>query len=794
MPRNDPAARGTRRRIAGSAVALAAVLAGLAAGGCRQRADTGFSLDRASRHVRMLAADIGNRPTGTAANRRARDYVVDQLRQAGFDVRVQEAFAEAGPGRTTPVANVIAIKPGRQAEAVALVSHYDSPPESPAAADDGLGVAVCLEAGRVLAERANARYTLLVVITDGEELGLMGARAISAAPEFGRLRAFLNFESIGTRGPARLFQSGPDNFWLARAWAAAARFPAGSSLYTEIYRRLPNGTDFTVLASSGAPGLDFAPTGNSFAYHTPLDTPDRLDPATLDRLGNDAVNLVSALDGVDIAERTRGDGTFFDTAGVAAFAYSVGRERLIAALALVLGLLAAYKAFQATRHEVGMLRVFTSVVWTIFGVAACAGALCLGCWLLRAGRGLQNPWYAQAALVPAFLAAVGLGAWWVVVQLGRALPATVSPSGRPCTVWMIALPVWIALAALTERTVPGAGYLFTIPLLTASALVLGLPMRQDGAGRIVSAVVTVVACALWAPLLWPLAEFLVALFGSLAIPAPVWVLPAFAIAGTITLAPSAAGLVLGRETRVLPASAIGSLLVLAVAGTAWIMAVEPAYTAERPERRTVRYLQDMVQQKSLWEVGTHERDGAPAGPHPSAPQGWQSADQPPALSVRIGPVRGPYRYRARGGGLVAPPLDVRCTMRTIEGTSEAWLETVAVPQLEGTGVVFDLPWGVKPLEASLRGAVRDGRWSATVMPLPASGVTLRVRLSQDDAARLYDGRVTAAVHGVPGGVGWQRLPPWLPQATTVWTARSLFILPWPAPTRIDAAAGTPPGT
>lgn len=274
MLRSELPTRSAQRRIGAGVVCLAVVLA---VPGCRGTEDTGFSSERAAKHVRMLATAFGSRPTGSRANRRAGDYVVNELRQAGFTVRTQEELAHSESGLNTPVRNVIAVRPGRQTEAVALVSHYDSPAESRGAADDGLGVAVCLEAGRVLAARPAPRYTLVIAVTDGEELGLMGARALREAPEFAHVGAFVNFEAVGTNGPARLFQSGPGNSWLARAWAMSAPFPSGSSLFTEIYTRLPNDTDFSILKRSGTPGLDFAPTGNTFAYHTGLDTPARLD-------------------------------------------------------------------------------------------------------------------------------------------------------------------------------------------------------------------------------------------------------------------------------------------------------------------------------------------------------------------------------------------------------------------------------------------------------------------------------------------------------------------------------------
>jgi len=355
----------------------------------------------------MLATAFGSRPAATQANLRARVYLADQLQRAGFAVRLQEAMPDARSRLLTPVVNIIAVRPGRQSETIALVSHYDSPPESRGAADDGLGVAVCLEAGRVLAERASPRYTLLVALTDGEELGLMGARALRQAPEFATVRAYLNFEAVGTSGPARLFQSGPGNSWLPAAWARAAPYPSGSSMLTEIYRRLPNDTDFSILQESGTPGLNFAPTGNTFAYHTRLDTPARLEPATIWTLGENAVRVVEALESVDIRQRTTDEGTYFDVAGWFAVAYSDGMTRILAVVAFVLGLLAAYRSYRAARHEVGFVRVFVSTVWTILGVGAVFGALLLGCYLLQLGTGLQQPWYGQANVFPIFLATAG---------------------------------------------------------------------------------------------------------------------------------------------------------------------------------------------------------------------------------------------------------------------------------------------------------------------------------------------------------------------------------------------------
>ena len=144
-----------------------------------------FSLENARAHVAMLAGTIGSRPIGSPENVRARQYVIDQLRLYGFEVRVQEIDARRPDvGITARVSNIVAVKAGSERGAIALVSHYDSAPEAPGAADDGLGVAVSIEAARVLAARTDARHTLFVLVTDGEESGLMGAAGSVDAETF----------------------------------------------------------------------------------------------------------------------------------------------------------------------------------------------------------------------------------------------------------------------------------------------------------------------------------------------------------------------------------------------------------------------------------------------------------------------------------------------------------------------------------------------------------------------------------------------------------------------------------
>ena len=105
-------------------------------------------------------------------------------------------------GLTARVRNIIGYRAGTRAEAIGLVAHYDSVLTAPGASDDALGVAVCLEAARVLASRAAARWSVFVLLTDAEEEGLLGAAGLLEDREVRlRLKAYINLDSTGSALP-----------------------------------------------------------------------------------------------------------------------------------------------------------------------------------------------------------------------------------------------------------------------------------------------------------------------------------------------------------------------------------------------------------------------------------------------------------------------------------------------------------------------------------------------------------------------------------------------------------------
>ena len=139
-----------------------------------------FSAARAMRDVREIAK--APRMLGSAENDRVREYLVGRLRELGASPAVQSAtvarHTQSGPDTWALVNNVVATIPGTSPTgSVLMVAHYDSAPSGPGAADNAASVAAILETMRALKTGPAARNDLIVLFTDGEELGLLGAKA-----------------------------------------------------------------------------------------------------------------------------------------------------------------------------------------------------------------------------------------------------------------------------------------------------------------------------------------------------------------------------------------------------------------------------------------------------------------------------------------------------------------------------------------------------------------------------------------------------------------------------------------
>lgn len=492
---------------------------------------TEFSAGRAMKHLEIIARKP--HPTGSLAHAEVRDYLLRELSAAGLRPEVRRAVGVNREwGRTIQVGrveNVLARLGGTAGagKALLLAAHYDSRPHSFGASDNGAAVAALLETLRALKAGPPLKNDLIFLFTDGEEDGLLGARAFTEeAARHGEVGLALNFEARGNSGPSIMFETSDGNGWLIREFARAAPSPVANSLASEIYKRLPNDTDLTVFKQAGWPGLNFAYIGGLPHYHTLLDRADRADQGSLQHHGSYALALARHFGDLDLGGRAEADAVYFDLLGAALVHYP-GRW--------VWPLTFASAVFFVVLVAVGRGRRRLTLAGVALGFLALAASLLLSpavAWLVW-GRLRES--HDEFAAAPGGMysgSLLLLGFAFLAVALTSALYALCVKRFSVEGLTAGALLWWLILLAAVSIYLPGGSYLLAWPLLFSLAG-FGCLLWQKGGRAAPPAVCLVLAlCAvpgiiLFVPLLqrtfsgltlngaWALVGAVVLLVGSL---------------------------------------------------------------------------------------------------------------------------------------------------------------------------------------------------------------------------------------------------------------------------------------
>ena len=253
-----------------------------------------FSAERAYETLKFLLKENKPHPVGSDLNKVIKDRLIDELEKLDIRYEVQKTWACASRyAGCAEVENLIGIIPGKtKAPYLALMAHYDSVPMASGAGDDGAGVVAILEAARVLQLEAPYDHPIMLLLTDAEESGLIGAEAFfNQHPLAKEVGAVLNIEGSGTAGGSMVFRTSEKNELLIKSLSHEHDHAYGFSLANEIFKRMPNDTDFSVAMRANIPGMDFAFVGERNHYHTPNDNVENLDIRTIQHHGE---NILSA--------------------------------------------------------------------------------------------------------------------------------------------------------------------------------------------------------------------------------------------------------------------------------------------------------------------------------------------------------------------------------------------------------------------------------------------------------------------------------------------------------------------
>ncbi len=293
-----------------------------------------FSSARAMVDVRKIAQKP--HPTGSKENAKVRAYLAKRLEGLGLEVSTERSSLDpralarlsrwSGESLTEQeIYNVIGILPGkdRAKPALLLMAHHDSVWGSPASADATIGLSSILEILRAVREAGPAPRDIVVLFTDAEELGLVGARHFFAQnPIREKVGAIINFEARGAGGTANMFQTSRENGNLAALYARAVKQPSASSLSVFIYNALPNDTDLTPALEGDYAAYNIANIGRPEYYHSPKNDIASLEEGTLQHMGSQGLDLTRALLAGPEFPTPKKDAVFFDLFGLFTVIYA----------------------------------------------------------------------------------------------------------------------------------------------------------------------------------------------------------------------------------------------------------------------------------------------------------------------------------------------------------------------------------------------------------------------------------------------------------------------------------------
>lgn len=581
-----------------------------------------FSVSRAMMH--LIALSRQPHPIGSAAHAQVLEYISKQVTQLGLATHVQTSTAVNAkwgiPFRAGTVQNVIGTLKGAANEyPILVVGHYDSVPLSFGGSDNAAAVAAMLESIRALRSGPPLKNDVTFLFTDGEEVGLLGAKAFLDDQEPPRHPSLvLNFEARGNTGPSIMFQTGSNNGWLIDQFGKLAPHPAANSLSNDLYRHMPNDTDFTVFKNAGDSGFNFAYIEGFPYYHSSFDTAANVDQRSLQHHGLNVLALIRYFGNLSYAPRQAQDVVYFDVLNFAVIRYRTAIAVLVGLLTVVLTTVVVVIGFKKRLLTFpgigkGVIAVFVSLMATML---ATIGPMKLISFLQTivpraANDRYHDGFYVVAVVMVAISISVAAFAWLLKRNTADNLSAG-------ALIWFLLLSI------VSTSYLVGGSYLFALPLLF-SLLGIGCGWLLYPHYPTLSEWIAIVATTIPGLILFPPMLFNIYVAFGLRM-APV------ITAGTALVMALFVPLIakLSREARVV-VSVSGILFAVALIGTALF---EAKVDAQHPKLDTLFYALNTDSKRAVWASSDQVTDEWTGQFLPSRAQRQSLGDYLPRSSGR----------------------------------------------------------------------------------------------------------------------------------------------------------------
>ena len=465
---------------------------------------TDFSIENALFHLKNISAEVHY--TGSKKHKEVQDYIVKELQKMGLDTEIQTQTAINKKWfAATTTENILArIKGSEKGKALMLLTHYDSNPHSSLGASDaGSGVVTILEGVRAfLANNKQPKNDIIILISDAEELGLLGAQAFvdehSWAKDVGLV---LNFEARGSGGPSYMLMetNGKNSKLLSEFLKAKPNYPAANSLMYSIYKKLPNDTDLTVFREKGnINGFNFAFIGDHFDYHTAQDSYERLDRETLLHQAdyfNATVNYFANSDLSNLNSDEDYVYVNFPFIKLATYPFSWVSPMLIIAIILFLVLI----FFGITKRKLSLKGIIKGLGFFLLGILL-SGGISFGLWklILIVHPQYQDILHGFTYNGYQYIVAFVFLNLWVLFKVYK----YISKHEKTTDLLIAPILIWLIINFFINGSLKGAGF-FIIPVFSALIiLAISIFMNlEEKAKRILFTIISIPTIYIFAPLI-----------------------------------------------------------------------------------------------------------------------------------------------------------------------------------------------------------------------------------------------------------------------------------------------------
>ncbi len=470
--------------------------------------ETEFSTAKAMHHVKIIA----EKPhfVGSDAHDEVKDYIFSQLAELGLEPAIQaEVVFRNDLRRGGRVQNIYAkIKGTQSGQALLLMSHYDSAVHASfGASDAGSGVATLLEGLRAfLAKGVQPKNDIIILITDAEEIGLLGAQAFADKHPWAKDVALgLNFEARGSGGASiMLMETNQGNSGLIENFNKAnPSHPVANSFMYSIYKIMPNDMDLTILRRSlDINGFNFAFIDDYFDYHTAQDTYDRIDPNSLKHQGTYLSALLDYFAQSDLRSvMSENDLVYFNfpLLGLISYPYNWNLTLLITTvlfLIIVIGIGIRRKKINFRHIFLGFIPLLLSLVLiSLFSIYGWKLILMIHPEYAEIYQGFP---YNGHYYITAF---ISLSLWMVILIYRKFIS-----DEKLLSFYVAPIFIWLVLNVIILIYLPGGSFFILAPLLSLISFLLLIIFKSESK-VLISTVILLPILIVFAPMaqLFPIA-------------------------------------------------------------------------------------------------------------------------------------------------------------------------------------------------------------------------------------------------------------------------------------------------